>query len=62
MRGDRNPTQDPWKLPKMGQKRPPKKGSRGPPGRGVLRFSARAYRRPVHFSTFFAFFSKIGAI
>jgi len=43
---------------KKTKKRPPKKGSRGPPGRGVLRFLARAYRRPVHFSAFFAVFSE----
>jgi len=40
------------------QKTAPKKWARGPPGRGVLRFWRRAYRRPVHFSTKIAIFSK----
>jgi len=30
----------------------------GAPGRGVLRFLAEAYRNPVHFLGFFAFFSQ----
>jgi len=30
----------------------------GAPGRGVLRFFARAYRRPVHFSAKNTFFSE----
>jgi len=44
--------------PKKVQKTAPKKGARGPPGRGVLRFSRRAYRRPVHFSPKIVIFSK----
>jgi len=28
------------------------------PGRGVLRFLARGYRRPVHFLAIFAFFTE----
>jgi len=44
------------------QKKRPKSGSEkvfsGTPGRGVLRFLARAYRRPVHFLAFFAIFTK----
>jgi len=43
---------------KNDRKRGPKKWPRGPPGRGVLRFSARGYRNPVHFFAFFAVFSK----
>jgi len=46
---------------KMSLKTGPKKWPRGPPGRGVLRFSARGYRNPVHFFGFFAFFSEKGA-
>jgi len=34
---------------KNGQKTGPKKWGPRPPGRGVLRFSAQAYRNPVHF-------------
>jgi len=41
-----------------GRKWPPKKGSRGPPGRGVLRFSAQAYRNPVHIFAKNAVFSE----
>jgi len=40
----------------------PKKRPRGPPGRGVLRFSRQAYRRPVHFLPKNAVFSKNRAI
>jgi len=36
-------------MPENRPKTAPKKWARGPPGRGVLRFSAQAYRRPVHF-------------
>jgi len=36
----------------------PKKEGPGPPGRGVLRFLAQAYRRPVHFSAKIAIFTK----
>jgi len=43
---------------KYGPKTAPKKGARGPPGRGVLRFSARGYRNPVHIFAFLAFFSE----
>jgi len=43
---------------KKRRKRGPKKGGPGPPGRGVLRFLAQAYRRPVHFSAKIAVFSK----
>jgi len=43
---------------KKRQKTAPKKWARGPPGRGVLRFLARAYRRPVHILPFFAVFSE----
>jgi len=47
------------KIQKNGQKMDPEKVFSRAPGRGVLRFFARAYRRPVHFSGFFAVFSKI---
>jgi len=43
--------------PKIDEKRP-KKGSREPPGRGVLRFSARGYRNPVHILTKIDVFSE----
>jgi len=43
---------------KKRQKRGPKKRGPGPPGRGVLRFLAQAYRRPVHFLAKNAVFSK----
>jgi len=36
----------------------PKNRARGPPGRGVLRFSRPAYRRPVHFSAKIVIFTK----
>jgi len=44
-------------IDKIGLKIAPKKWARGPPGRGVLRFSARAYRNSVHFLPFFRIFS-----
>jgi len=50
------------KCEKMGLKTGPKKRGPRPPGRGVLRFSARAYRRPVHFLPKNAVFSKNRAI
>jgi len=43
---------------KIGGKRGPKIVFSGAPGRGVLRFFAGAYRRPVHFSTKNAVFSE----
>jgi len=49
-------------MSEISPKTAPKKGARGPPGRGVLRFSAQAYRRPVHFLAKNAFFSKNVAI
>jgi len=39
----------PENMPENSPKTAPKKWARGPPGRGVLRFLAQAYRRPVHF-------------
>jgi len=50
------------KCVKMGLKMGPKKRGPGPPGRGVLRFLAQAYRRPVHFLAENAVFSKNRAI
>jgi len=50
------------KVQKIGLKMGPKKWVWGPPGRGVLHFSAEAYRNPVQFLAFFVIFSKIGAI
>jgi len=47
------------KIMKNGQKTGSGKVFSDPPGRGVLRFLARAYRRPVHFLGFFAVFSEI---
>jgi len=47
---------------KIGLKMGPKKRGPRPPGRGVLHFSAQAYRNPVQFLAFFVIFSKIGAI
>jgi len=45
---------------KIGAKNDLKSGSEkvfsGTPGRGVLRFLARAYRRPVHFLAILAIF------
>jgi len=53
-----------WAGATIGQKvmkNRPKKGlifvAAGAPGRGVLRFLARAYRRPVHFLAKNAFFT-----
>jgi len=46
------------KDPDLGPKKGSKIRARGPPGRGVLRFSRPAYRRPVHFLAKNAFFSK----
>jgi len=43
---------------KIGRKTAPKKGARGPPGRGVLRFSARGYRNPVHILAKIGIFSE----
>jgi len=43
---------------KKAGKTDPKKVFSGAPGRGVLRFFAGAYRRPVHFSAKNAVFSK----
>jgi len=48
----------PSKIRKLGQKRGLKIRVLGSPGRGVLHFSARAYRRPVHFSAKIAVFTK----
>jgi len=44
--------------PEIGQKTGPKIVFSGAPGRGVLRFFAGAYRRPVHFSAKNTVFSK----
>jgi len=44
--------------PKIGLKSGPKISVLGTPGRGVLRFLAGAYSRPVHFLAFFVIFTK----
>jgi len=46
------------KQPKTGPKMTPKKVFSRAPGRGVLRFFAGVYSRPVHFLTIFAFFTE----
>jgi len=43
---------------KNAQKRGPKIRVLGAPGRGVLRFLAGGYSRPVHFLAFFVIFTK----
>jgi len=43
---------------KRGSKMGPKKRGPGPPGRGVLHFSSRGYRNPVHIFEKIAVFSK----
>jgi len=48
----------PKKYGSGGLKSGPKIVFSGTPGRGVLRFLAEAYRRPVHFSAKNAVFSK----
>jgi len=48
------------KRSKIWRKSGPKKRGPRAPGRGVLHFSARGYRNPVHILGFFAFFSKKG--
>jgi len=44
--------------PEIGLKSSPKIVFSGTPGRGVLRFLAGAYSRPVHFLAFFVIFTK----
>jgi len=48
---------EPPKCPKIGLKSGSKIRVLGTPGRGVLRFLAGAYRRPVHFLPKNAFFT-----
>jgi len=47
---------------KIGQKTGPEIVFSGAPGRGVLRFLAGGYRRPVHNLGFLAIFSENGRI